>query len=205
MTPAGLAAGIRHAVGQPQIVKVRTKRSDAVDPDMVVVGGLYDPMQDQEHEPCIDIHLIFHPDQQHITLDATAFRDLCFDVAEALGHEHVHRQQHKRRRWRPGKPHTVPASADLAEKQYLGDPDELDAYGFSLAAELAFKHSCFELDTDKLASSLVYKSYVRHFAQDQSVLLKLHSHISKYLCRLEVDFYEQNNRPDRRNKPRRVQ
>jgi hypothetical protein len=204
MTPAELAAGIRQAVGQPSIIKMRTKRSEIVDPDMVVVGGLYDPEQDRDHEACVDIHIIFHPDQQHITLDETTFRTLCFDVAETVGHEMVHRHQHRRRRWKPIKRHvpTDPADPDRAEREYLGDPDELDAYGFTLAAELAFKHDCFQLDHALLTDSVMYKVYLKHFAQDQSVMLKLDNHISKYLCRLEVDFHEQNNRTIRRNKPR---
>jgi hypothetical protein len=118
---------------------------------------------------------------------------VCFDIAECIGHEFVHREQHKRKK----KVYRYRSQDTDAEKredqQYMGSSDEIEAYGFSIAAELAELHNCFELDETKLNEVLMYRVYSSTFDTDQSVVLKLQKQISKYLRRLEIEYDKTNS------------
>jgi hypothetical protein len=184
---------IRKGIKIPQ-VRLYTRRSPGVDFDTVNVGGLYDSYSDREGEPCVELALIYHPDQQHIDLAKLNWGQVCFDVAECVGHEFVHRDQYRRKK-KVRKYKSQDTDAEKREEQeYLGASDEIEAYGFTIAAELAEVHDCFELDHSKLNEVLMYRVYSSTFDTDQSVVLKLHKQISKYLRRLEIEYDKTNSR-----------
>lgn len=79
---------IRKGIKIPQ-VRLYTRRSPVVDFDTISVGGLYDSYLDREGEPCIELSIVYHPDQQHIDLAKLNWAQVCFDVAECVGHEFV--------------------------------------------------------------------------------------------------------------------
>lgn len=194
VTPSETTALLRSGIHIPG-VRLATGRSAEVDLDQVVVYGLYDDDQDASGDPHIHVTLAYNVDQLHICLDLPAWQRLCFDVAECVGHELVHRAQARRRKFKPGKnyhsrDHYAPKKQ---EQQYLGRPDEIEAYGFSIAAELAAMHGIFDSQHHVKEEIVMYKVYQSTFDTDQSVLLKLDKQISKYLCRLEADYYDQQN------------
>ena len=122
----------------------KTYRDYAVDPDCVVIAGLYDQWDDSEFLPCITVTLCYHPEQDTYFASIFNWQQFAFDVAECIGHELVHRDQHRSGRTpllkRYVSKHTVPAVQQ--EQQYLGDESEIEAYGFSIAAErMIFKKS----------------------------------------------------------------
>lgn len=184
---------LRKGIKIPQ-VRLYTRRSPGVDLDTVSIGGAYDADLDNEGEPCIEVLVIYHPDQQHIDISKLNWRRVCFDIAECVGHEFVHREQHKRKK-KVRRYRSRDTDADKREdQQYMGASDEIEAYGFSIAAELAEMHNCFELDESKLNEVLMYRVYSSTFDTDQSVVLKLHKQISKYLRRLEIEYDKTNSR-----------
>ncbi len=194
VTPSEITALLRSGIHLPG-VRLTTGRSAEVEHDQVIVHGVYDDEQDSFGEPHIYVTLMYNQDQQHITLALPAWQRLCFDVAECVGHELVHRAQSRRRRFRPGKEYR---SRDQhlpkkQEQQYLGRADEIEAYGFSIAAELAAMHGVFDSSHAVKQDIVMYQVYHSTFDTDQSVLLKLDKQISKYLCRLEADYYDQQN------------
>ena len=71
----------------------KTARDYAVDPDMIVVAGLYDCYNDAGMLPSIEVSLCYHPEQQVFFVDNTNWMQLAFDIAECIGHEMVHREQ----------------------------------------------------------------------------------------------------------------
>jgi hypothetical protein len=183
---------IRKGIKIPQ-VRLYTRRSPGVDFDTVSIGGAYDADLDQEGDPCIEILVIYHPDQQHIDLAKLNWRRVCFDVAECVGHEFVHREQHRRKK-RVYRYQSQDTDAEKREdQQYMGSSDEIEAYGFSIAAELVEFHNCFELNETKLNEVLMYRVYSSTFDTDQSVVLKLQKQISKYLRRLEIEYDKTNS------------
>lgn len=158
----------------------KTYRDYAVDPDCVIVAGLYDQWDDSEFLPCITVTLCYHPEQDTYFVSLLDWHQLSFDIAECIGHEMVHRDQHRNGR----KPllkryvsrHSVPAVQQ--EQQYLGGEDEIEAYGFSIAAEcLIFKKP--------MQDCAMHQAYVEMFDNDQSIVLKLEQQVERYLQRME--------------------
>ena len=92
------------------------------------------------------------------------------------------------------------------EQEYLGTKEEIEAYGFSIAAELSAMHGAFSIDSPELEDIVMWRVYSSTFDTDQSVVLKLRQQISKYLCRLEADYHDQQNskRPRSRSRSRRT-
>jgi len=194
ISPSELTALLRSAV-DCSYIRLFTRRNDQVDPGQVLVHGIYDPHDDQMGDPCIEISLLYNSTQQHLVLDQAQWQRLCFETAECIGHELVHRAQYRKRRFRASREYR---SRDLdrakkQEQQYLGSADEIEAYAFSIAAELAAMHGKFHIECHELEHVIMYKAYSSIFDTDQSVVLKLRQQISKYLRRLEADYNDQQN------------
>ena len=194
LSPSRMTAMIRRALGSQIILK--TRRAATVDPDTIVIGGCYDSEADQQGWPAIELTLNYHPAQETILLDAEDWHRTCLAIAECIGHEQVHREQYRGRGWldNPHSYHSTSKDPALRDEQeYLGDPDELEAYGYSIAAELAEMHGVFDVDHPALDQVFMYRVYLETFDTDKSVVLKLRQYISKYLRRLEVDYNEKTN------------
>lgn len=182
----------RKGIKIPQ-VRLYTRRSPGVDLDTVSIGGAYDADLDQDGDPCVEVFVIYNPDQQHINTSVLNWHRVCFDLAECVGHEFVHRTQNKRKKKIRKYVSRDTDAEKRSDQQYMGGSDEIEAYGFSIAAELAEMHRCFELDEDTLNRVLMYRVYSSTFDTDQSVMLKLHKQISKYLRRLEIEYDKTNS------------
>jgi hypothetical protein len=163
----------------------RTHRDYAVDPNMIVVSGIYDSHNDDNELPYIEISLCYHPEQQVYHGDQLKWNQISFDIAECICHELVHRDQYRKKiKFKNYKSKHTDIKT-RADQEYLGDGAEIDAYGFSIVAESIV----FGKPVDECS---MYKIYQTTFDNDQSVLLKLEKHINKYLKQLEPT-HEQNN------------
>lgn len=164
----------------------KTGRDTAVDPDMIVVSGLYDSFDDSENLPHTEIFLNYHPDQEYYFLHLIDWTQLSFDIAECIGHELVHRQQYQRRS--PGRRYhsCVDDTTKRDDQNYFGDTSEIEAYGFSIAAESMVHSKPYE-------NCSMYKVYQKTFDTDPGILVKLEKEILKYIKQLEHQ-YEQTNR-----------
>ena len=157
-----------------------TYRDYAVDPDMVVVAGLYDSNSDSEFLPSITVTMCYHPEQQAYFIDLLDWQQLSFDLAECIGHELVHRDQYKHKR-KPSlkeyrSTHTDPKIN--SEQEYLGGEDEIEAYAFSIAAEMhTFSKPAHEC--------VMYGVYQETFDTDTRIVLKLDTQIEQYKKLLE--------------------
>lgn len=161
------------------LFRVQTDRDVVVHPDMIVVGGFYDCFDDSQGLPCITISLTYNPEQETYFTNLIDWEQLAFDVAEAVGHEMVHREQHHQSR--PGRKYTSrdPDPQRRDEQEYLGHDTEIEAYGFSIAFDSWHRGIPVEI-------SPMYVTYSDVFSHDEKVLLKLQKYISKYLKHLEA-------------------
>jgi hypothetical protein len=197
VTTSELTDLLRKAVKIPQ-VRLYTSRSPGVDLDCVSIGGTYDYVLDAEDEPCVEISVIYNTAQQHIDTAKLDWPRVLLDLAECIGHEFVHREQHKRKKRPSVRYHSKELDRHKKQEQeYLGSGEEIEAYGFSIAAEIAAIHKCFTFDEAVANQVLMYKVYSGTFDTDQSVMLKLQRQISKYLRRLEVDYNDKTNSKQR--------
>lgn len=163
----------------------RTHRDPAVSPDMIVVAGIYDCFNDSQDLPSVEITLCYHPEQKYFFSDLIDWETLAFDLAECICHELIHRQQYRSRQKFKAYESKLPEGNPLiSEQEYLGDGAELDAYGFSIAAE-SIVRGCIPQEC------VMYGVYQTTFDNDKSVIVKLEQEIQKYLNLLELN-NEQN-------------
>jgi hypothetical protein len=182
LAPSQLTRYIRRAVGD-KAIKIQTQRSTGIDPNDIIVSGAYDSEDDKDNEPCIELNIGYSRHQDTLCLNDCNWDRYSFDIAECIGHEYVHREQYRKKR---ANRHTYtphPLSEDHDEQEYLGNNDEVEAYGYTIAAELAVFHNGVLGMREEV---FMYQQYTKTFAHDQSVVLKLNDYIVKYLSRLEV-------------------
>jgi hypothetical protein len=157
---------------------------------------VYDREEDAQGFACIEVCLNYNPQEKHLDPELIDWKQLSFDIAECVGHELVHRKQ---RRHRARVYTSVLESGPLKDEQeYLGSGDEIEAYGFSIAADLAVNHASL----DDINKTDMWKVYSGTFENDQSVLIELEQHVRKYYSKLKGGGHEQNRRqtnPRRRN------
>lgn len=159
----------------------RTQRDSSVDPDMIVIAGIYDPYDDGQDLPSVEITLCYHPDQQVYFTQLIDWESLAFDLAECICHELIHRQQHRSKQTFSSYISKITDNPELAnEQEYLGDGAELDAYGFSIAAESIVRGCPYN-------ECVMYGIYKNTFDNDKIVVTKLEKEIEKYLKQLELN------------------
>lgn len=154
-----------------------TERSTLADPDMVVVSGTYDSDSDDEMLPAIEIILHYRPDQKFYYTHLFDWDHLAFDLAECAYHEMIHRDQYRDGIELAEYRSTTDNFLLVEDQEYLGWEGEIEAYGFSIAAEAAIRG----LEFDQCTMTKVYKET---FDNDPKVLLKLEQQFIKYLERL---------------------
>lgn len=165
----------------------------------IQVSGLYDIQEDEIGLPSIEIELTYFKRKPAFTLNKQGlsfkqWRRLCFDVVTILGHEYVHQEQHRGRAFKMGKAYkSRETDATLKQLQeYLGHPDEIDAYSFSAAADMA---QCLRTNEKiDFKATGIYDQYVYAFGADHSIVTKLQKRSLKYFNILKGQYNEQNNR-----------
>jgi hypothetical protein len=158
-----------------------TDRNSGADPNMIIVSGTYDSDHDVLGLPSVEITLSYHPAQDSYNTKNINWTQLSFDLAECAAHELIHREQHQSgRRYKRYR-------GDTEDQTYLGDESEIDAYGFSIAADSVVSGRDFR-------TCAMYQVYQNTFDTDQSVIVKLEKQIIKYLRRLEPSDEQNSNR-----------
>ena len=124
---------------------VRTRKSlePQVDKGFVWIGGMYHTEYDQQKKKSIELCLAYHKGDRMINLSTRRFTRTCHRVADVLLHEIIHMRQARKRNFKnlPGYSSTAESTKLRQEQEYLGDPDEIDAYAFNMACELNEKFS----------------------------------------------------------------
>ena len=155
----------------------KTYKDYGVEPDFVVVAGLYDCYDDANMLPSITISLCYHPDQENYFIDLLDWEQFSFDLAECIGHELVHRDQHLNGR-KPSLQEYKSQKEPTSEQEYLGSEEEIEAYAFSIAAEM---HSF----NKPIHDCVMYGAYQETFASDTKIVLQLEKHVEQYKKTLE--------------------
>lgn len=140
-TPAELTRFIRNLVGNTD-TKVSTVKDSNVDIDQVIIGGLYDPHDDEAGLQSITLFVTYNPDQKKIKISDLEWDQICIDLIECTGHEFVHQKQYRMRNFDIGSCLFVSGNENekvRLDQNYLGNPDEIDAYAYSIAVEIYLK------------------------------------------------------------------
>lgn len=159
------------------------------------VSGEYDPELDEDGERCIELEISF-PKRKTLLYfgDKDMSRDiwdsLMLDIVSILGHEFVHMHQFRHREFRDGRGYnsTSTSMAVKESQEYFGIPDEVDAYAFTAAANMAYRlYKCEKVP--KLKHTGVYQVYLNVFDKKHPVVLKLEKLTERYYKRLEKQYY----------------
>lgn len=162
------------------------------------VSGVYEPDLDEEGKCCIELEITF-PKRKKLfyfgdeDLGREQWNNLVLDIVSILGHEFVHMHQFRRREFRDGREFkSLHKSAVVKESQeYFGIPDEIDAYAFTAAANMAYQLYRGEKPV-KIKNTGVYQVYANVFDKKHPIVIKLEKLTEQYYKRLERQYNATN-------------
>ena len=138
-TPLDLTKIIRTKFRSSNIpVKIKTTFEGRDLKEDVWVSGLYDSDLDKTGKKAITLIFNYTNRYEKIKLSYHQFRKLCYNIIDITFHEIIHLRQYRRRNFKdiPGYSSTAELYRKRQVQEYLGDPDEIDAYSFNIACEL---------------------------------------------------------------------
>jgi hypothetical protein len=157
-------------------VKILSARHSEVDLNQIVITGEYDPFDDESGLPAITITVNYSPQQKTVKFNDVDWPQVCIDLIECTGHEVIHRQQYRNRNFEI--PELIFASKGKEGKakeiqEYLGNVDEIEAHGYSIAAEVFLKYQPKRLNVTNVKDNLIFKAYVAAFGRNHHIVKKL--------------------------------
>lgn len=175
-------------------VKIRSVRDTTLADEVFYTNGYYDPEDDRCHECPIELIITHNFDTSVVWYQKQATL-LLIQIFDTVVHELRHMRQFRKRKFKPS------VHVSSAFKEYLADPDEIDAYSITIATELCRsmgKHralrymQCFSL-LGKLKSGELFVSpslcmYRENFPSiSDRVLAKLSKKTYVRLQKIDID------------------
>jgi hypothetical protein len=114
------------------LIKFKTTRKSFLNQEEFYVNAYYDCEDDNDGEIPIEV-IIYHNFDKTVIWDQKHTTDLLRELFDAVVHEYKHQRQAKRRNY---KTYWTRYDGNHHYHLYLTDPDEIDAYAFSIAIEL---------------------------------------------------------------------
>lgn len=109
---------------------IKTKKENSLETSEFYVMAYYDAEEDFNNETPIEV-IVHHKFSDADKFSVNQITDFLIQIYDAVVHEFRHRQQSIKRSYQ-----TYSSHDQSPYKQYLKDPDEVDAYAFSVAIEL---------------------------------------------------------------------
>lgn len=113
-------------------IKFKSTRKAFLQVEEFYVNAYYDCEDDEDGEIPIEV-IIYHNFDKAKVWDQKHTTDLLKEIFDAVVHEYKHQRQAKRRNY---KTYWTRYDGNHHYHLYLTDPDEIDAYAFSIAIEL---------------------------------------------------------------------
>lgn len=110
-------------------LKVKSLRKKNLHSEEFYVNAYYDATDDQNGDTAIEV-VIYHNFDRNIVWDRQHVTELLTQVFDAVVHEFKHQRQSRKRHYE------IYWHNSHETHLYLSDPDEVDAYAFSIAIEL---------------------------------------------------------------------
>jgi hypothetical protein len=111
-------------------ILIRTKKENTLDSSEFYIMAYYDAEDDYDNETPIEV-VVHHKFADTDKFSENQITDFLVQIYDAVVHEYRHRQQSVKRQYKTFSNHD-----QSPYKQYLKDPDELDAYALSIAIDL---------------------------------------------------------------------
>ena len=158
-------------------IKVAKKYDKKVSTNWIYVGGTYYSDLDQEGQKCIELVFVYSSLQDVIKIPLKRYKNICYVMADTILHELMHMHQYRSRKFKilPDYASTASKTKKRQEQEYLGNSDEIDAYGFNIACELLSK---FKNNTEQV---------IQYLNEDQKGLRRKHNSWRMYLKAFDHD------------------
>jgi hypothetical protein len=186
---------IRRAVPY-QEVKIVSNKTLSITTNRFNVSGAYVPDRDEEGRTPIEVEIALPKGKEFYYFDDSDltrehWSELCIDLAGLLGHEFVHLHQFRRRNfaWCRAYQSSHPKSNIREAQEYYGDSDEIDAYAYTAAAELAIE-TLTQTKKPKIEDLRLYKTYVKVFNKHDPVVEKFVKKTARYYKKLERQYHD---------------
>lgn len=189
ITPNDLVKKLRYYLKKKHPIKIKLHHGKkyGLELEDFAVGAEYDPQADSNDKPhfYIDLIISYPKNQPHqwSLIDANL---LCLELVESLVHEYEHRRQYRNRRYREHK-HKYTSLAEVKstkfQQEYLGHPDEIEAYASNIAVRLFL----LDIDLNNLTEqdSLDLKHYYTIFGKSHPITQQLLTIIQQKVSYLE--------------------
>lgn len=178
-------------------IKITSQRDKHLATEEFYINAYYDADDDSMSEVAIEV-IVHHNFDKQYTWDKLHVTEFLIQIFDATVHEFKHQRQSKKRFHQSFLEH--PGTNPY--KEYLRDPDEVDAYALSIAIELCRtlgKHRALRympkfstLARFKVCNQFVspnLNAYVCHFETlDEPILRKLAKKVYVRLQKLDTDF-----------------
>lgn len=113
-------------------LKIKTLRDRKLNHEEFYVNAYYDAEDDQNREIPIEV-VVHHNFEKDVIWDSKHITDFLIQIFDAVVHEFKHQRQSRKRHFESFWDHV---NGNQRYKDYLSDPDEVDAYAMSIAIEL---------------------------------------------------------------------
>ena len=172
----------------PVRVKLYTGARGALDLGEFTIGAEYDPNLDEAKKKQFILDFIFNwPKTTPVTITADMADKMAMDLLETLIHEYEHQRQFRARRYRSHRHNYVSNHKDpkkREDQEYLGDPDEIDAYAQNIAARQYLMKYKLNITSAAKINSPDLKQYYKAFGKDHEItkllLRKVNANIKYY-------------------------
>ena len=177
-------------------LKIKTKRQPFLNHEEFYVNAYYDADDDKHNETPIEV-LVYHNFDKNEIWDTKQTSELLVQIFDAVIHEYRHQRQSRSRKYLTFSQHP-----QTPYREYLLDPDELDAYALSIAIELcrnlgkfrALRYmqrlsylSKFKIQNKFVSTNL--NAYVQHFGGvEHPVIKRLTKKVYIRLKKIDTDY-----------------
>lgn len=176
-------------------IKVTTVRDKTLNDEIFYANGYYDPEDDREGDRCIELVVTHNFDKTKLWYPDQV-RQLLIQVFDTVVHELRHQRQYRRRHFNMG------ASRGTGYKDYLADPEEIDAYSISIAIELCRSlgktralrhlHNIDKLSRYKINSNFVSPCLTAYLAEfpcvEDPIIRELSKKVYVRLKKIDTDY-----------------
>lgn len=145
ITPENFVRRLSKYLNQSHRLRMRLMfNNELLDRGDFTFGGLYEPSYDEEHrKPLILFFYINHPSNRLWKISQETVDTLSLELIETITHEYRHLHQFRSRGFMVASDYRSRAEdVQLREEQeYLGSPDEIDAYAMNIAVRHFLGHN----------------------------------------------------------------
>lgn len=190
ITPKEFARKLNKHLNSLHAIRVRLIEADPqyLDKDDFSIGAEYDPDLDEQGKKQIIINLfVNHPKSVPWLITDNRAQRFVLELVEALVHEYQHLDQYRSRNFKLQKEHFISEHSDSSirnEQEYLGNPDEIDAYAANIATRLYLLDTKLNISTDKDIwhnHSLDLNNYIKTFGSEHTIVNQLCAKIESNL------------------------